>query len=462
MRLVKVLSIIVMAMLLLMVLTGCDDKTTEPKTERIAKPTFTPNGGTFSSAQTVTIQCETEGVIIRYTINGEDPTEQSTIYTSPISIAQTTTIKAKAFKEGLESSPVATATFTINITITDTVETPGFTPAEGNYSVPQNISLTCATYGAAVYYTTDNSEPTQSSTQYARPILVSTTTTIKAKAFKEGWNPSSTASATYVIEVVPPAGMIFVQGGTFTMGTNQLSLYEQPIHNVTVSSFFIGKYQVTTEEWRDLMTDNPNGLATWPSYNNTTTNAPVERVTWAQALLFLNRKSVQEGLTPVYAKNGVTDTNQWGTDLVTDAVYTCDWSANGYRLPTEAEWEFAARGGVEFTQYLPYAGSIYPDGVAWYNNNSDGTSHTVGLKTPNELGIYDMSGNVDEWCWDWFGFYPQGDQLNPKGPDTGYARVTRGGAFYWGENQAQVRKRNNNDPTTPMKYIGIRFVRNYQ
>ncbi|MCB5250254.1 MAG: SUMF1/EgtB/PvdO family nonheme iron enzyme [Candidatus Cloacimonadales bacterium] len=456
MRLRKQIIFLAMALLLLMALTSCGDKATEPKTEKVTIPTITPNGGTYSSVTIVTISCPTEGSQIRYTTDGSEPTLSSLVYISPINITQTTTIKAKAFKDGWNPSATATATF--NITVAGVVATPTFNPPAGEYSVPQSISLYCTTPGVAVYYTTDNSEPTQSSTQFTSPILVSTTTTIKAKAFKDGWNPSATASATYTINVVAPEGMVYVQGGTFTMGTNQLSLYEQPIHSVTVSSIFMAKYETTQNEWKEIMEGNPNGIATWPSYNNEIANIPVERVTWYQTFVFLNRKSIQENLTPCYSKNGVTDPDQWGTDLGTE--FTCNWQANGYRLPTEAEWEFAARGGVEFTQYLPYAGSIYPDGVAWYNNNSDGKTHAVGQKTPNELGLYDMSGNVDEWCWDWFALYQSGDQMNPIGPSTGTNRITRGGAFYWGENQAQIRKRNNSAPGTPMKYIGFRYVRN--
>ena len=178
---------------------------------------------------------------------------------------------------------------------------------------------------------------------------------------------------------VTPKKMIYVEGGTFQMGSTNGGSSEQPIHTVTVSSFLIGKYEVTQKEWQEVMGYNP-------SYSEGD-NRPVEKVSWYDAVEFCNKLSEKEGLTPAYTINGFD--------------VSCNWSANGYRLPTEAEWEYAAKGGKKSKNYK-YSGSDNIDDVAWYDANSDGRSHDVGTKAPNELGIYDMSGNVWEMCWDSF------------------------------------------------------------
>jgi len=163
----------------------------------VATPTFNPAAGTYTSAQTVTITCATSGAEIRYTKDGTEPTATSTLYSSPLTISTTTTLKAKAFKSGMNSSVTATAVYTIGST--QTVATPVFNPAGGSYSSAQTVTITCATSGAEIRYTTDGTEPTTSSALYASPITVSSTTTIKAKAFKSGMTSSATFTQTYTI-----------------------------------------------------------------------------------------------------------------------------------------------------------------------------------------------------------------------------------------------------------------------
>jgi len=164
---------------------------------RVATPTFSPGGGTYSSAQNVTISCSTAGATIRYTTNGSEPTSSSTQHSGPITVNSTTTIKAKAFKSGMTESYTASATYTINAP--SRVATPTFSPAGGTYSSAQNVTISCSTAGATIRYTTNGSDPTSSSTQYSGPITVNSTTTIKAKAFKSGMTESYTASASYTI-----------------------------------------------------------------------------------------------------------------------------------------------------------------------------------------------------------------------------------------------------------------------
>ena len=199
--------------------------------------------------------------------------------------------------------------------------------------------------------------------------------------------------------------MVYVAGGTFNMGaTSDQSAYadadENPAHSVTLSGFFIGQTEVTQELWLTVMDSNPSDF-----YGS---QRPVENVTWSDCQRFISKLNSKTG--------------------------------RHFRLPTEAEWEYAARGGKRSSHYK-FAGSDYLDNVAWYYDNayssydsSDYGTHNVATKSPNELGIYDMSGNVWELCQDWYGegYYKRSPKTNPKGPSSGSYRVRRGGS--WGSN----------------------------
>ena len=187
--------------------------------------------------------------------------------------------------------------------------------------------------------------------------------------------------------------MVWVEGGTFSMGATSEQGSdawdsEKPVHSVTLSGFYIGKTEVTQALWKAVMGSNPS--------NSRGDNLPVEQVSWDDCQVFIRKL------------NALTGQN--------------------FRLPTEAEWEFACRGGNNSRGYK-YSGSNYIDNVAWYCDNSGKKTHPVATKSPNELGFYDMSGNVMEWCSDWKGDYSSGAQTNPKGPYDGSCRVFRGGSW---------------------------------
>ncbi|MDR2923307.1 MAG: formylglycine-generating enzyme family protein, partial [Treponema sp.] len=195
-----------------------------------------------------------------------------------------------------------------------------------------------------------------------------------------------------------PANFVRVEGGTFQMGSNSGNDDEKPVHTVTVKSFSIGKYEVTQKEWYEVMGSNPSYFKG--------DNRPVECVSWYDAVEYCNKRSEKEGLTPAYTidKSGKDPNNTNGDDDIKWLVRR-NRNANGYRLPTEAEWEYAARGGNGSPGNYTYSGSNTAGEVAWYSSNSGGSTHDVGTRAANNLGIHDMSGNVYEWCWDWYGSY---------------------------------------------------------
>jgi formylglycine-generating enzyme required for sulfatase activity len=231
-------------------------------------------------------------------------------------------------------------------------------------------------------------------------------------------------SFNYVKQPKAIENMVLVEGGTFQMGDSRGDGYgdERPVHYVTVSGFYLGKYEVTQREWRTLMGNNPSYVKG--------DDLPVERVSWYDAVSYCNKLSVSKGLVPCYTIDGKR--------------VTCDFTKNGFRLPTEAEWEYAARGG-RFSGGFKFTGNSILDAVGWYDANSKKKTHPVGQKQGNELGLHDMSGNVWEWCWDWYGSYTVGGQTDPLGATTGYKRVVRGGSWHSSEKLARVSYRSSFD-----------------
>jgi len=226
--------------------------------------------------------------------------------------------------------------------------------------------------------------------------------------------------------------MVFVQGGTFMMGQVGIFMAE-PVHQVTLSSFNIGKYPVTQAQWEAVMGSNPS------VYRGN--NLPVETVSWYDIVGTAGTSVVINGIT--YYENGfINKLNQL--------------TGKQYRLPTSAEWEYAARGG-NASQGFQYSGSNNIDDVAWYSgNNTPNGTKPVGTKLPNELGIFDMNGNVVEICSDWFGNYTAEAKINPTGPATGSLRVVRGGCFT--QSWEHVAFRGGNSHDIPASNVGFRLA----
>lgn len=246
--------------------------------------------------------------------------------------------------------------------------------------------------------------------------------------------------------------MIRLDGGSFLMGSVEAPYYP-PFHKVQIRPFWIGKYLVTQNQWQMIMGYNP------ASRYGVGDNHPVYNVSWYDVLKYCNRLSLTEGLTPVYSILGYRDPADWvevPTENWKDVI--CDWRVNGYRLPTEAEWEYAARGGNKSKEYK-YAGSNDIELVAWYEDNSEGMSHPVGMKKANELGIYDMSGNVWEWCWDWYEDYSTASQTNPIGPDFGEFKVVRNGFFGTNAYRCRIESRSGDFPHCCDYRLGFRLCR---
>lgn len=253
--------------------------------------------------------------------------------------------------------------------------------------------------------------------------------------------------------------MIKVEGGTFNMGSDEELDFAKPVHKVTLNNFLIGKYEVTQDLWESVMGSNPSKFKG--------AKRPVENVSWYDAVEFCNKLSEKEGLTPVYKidKNKKDSKN---TNTEKDPLrwtITCNFNENGYRLPSEAEWEYAARGG-NMSKGYKYSGSNSIDEVAWYgayaghgNREKEKSSAEAGKKKPNELGIYDMSGNVEEWCWDWYGDYKSENKPNPVGPGFGGAKVNRGGSWYSYGSECIIAARSFNATHSQLLYIGFRVVR---
>jgi formylglycine-generating enzyme required for sulfatase activity len=247
-------------------------------------------------------------------------------------------------------------------------------------------------------------------------------------------------------ETQPLVRTVPVAGGTYLQGSlEQPYASTERVHLAALPSFEIAATETTQELWLAVMGTNPSKFRA--------ASRPVESVSWMDAVRFCNALSLREGLRSAYRINGTEV--EW------------DREADGYRLPTEAEWEYAARGGSAGADAsvplakAPYAGGVEADRVAWYDKNSAKSTHPVGMKQENGLGLFDMSGNVWEWCWDWYAEYPKTEVSDPAGPLKGAGqKVLRGGAWFTPVNLLRVTYRYWNVPGFKVNSVGFRVARN--
>ncbi len=258
---------------------------------------------------------------------------------------------------------------------------------------------------------------------------------------------------------------------TFSMGCEAGDGKEKPVHSVTLTrNFSICDHEVTQAEYTAVMGTNPS------KYTGDDT-LPVDKVSWYDALVYCNKRSDMEGLDSCYSIGGNTDPASWGpvptTKNTTWNGVTCDFTKNGYRLPTEAEWEYAARAGNTTTDSMVWSGTTAASSVgnyAWYIDNSASngskTTHPVKTKQPNAKGLYDMSGNVEEWCWDRYDdsyyrncSYEAGGVENPTGASSGAKHIVRGGSIFRNVNLCSVSSRDSRDPSLHIQVVGFRVCR---
>ena len=273
-------------------------------------------------------------------------------------------------------------------------------------------------------YTTDKKSVTISEGQ---TMSISGTLYSNTASSSNGYASNSSLSSGNNVIFIPVKNditidMIKVEAGTFMMGaTSEMQNPwddEKPVREVILTNdYYIGKYEVTQSLWQAVMGTNPSYFKG--------DNLPVEQVSWDNCLEFISKLNSLTG--------------------------------RKFRLPTEAEWEYAARGGRKSRGYQ-YSGSFNISDVAWYNGNSGNKIHPVGMKQANELGVYDMSGNVCEWCQDWYGSYVSSSQTNPLGANSGSFRVCRGGSWYFDTGNCRSSFRSRGNPDTRSRYLGFRLV----
>ncbi len=271
-------------------------------------------------------------------------------------------------------------------------------------------------------------------------------------------------------------GFALIPAGSFQMGDQSNPLAggsnELPVHGVHVSAFYMAKHLVTKEDWDAVrvwgMSHGYTDLAAGQSKGE---NHPVHAISWDDIVKWCNARSEMEGLTACYLVSGVIYQTGSSNGVV------CNWSANGYRLPTEAEWEKAARGGLEGKNF-PWGNTISHKNANFYNNGNEGFqtgakgydqiygsgaypyTSPVASFTPNGYGLYDMSGNLFEWCWDYWGNYTAGLQTDPRGPASGSVRVFRGGSWFSNADDCRLSSRNEFcDPLNAEYGFGFRVAR---
>jgi formylglycine-generating enzyme required for sulfatase activity len=229
--------------------------------------------------------------------------------------------------------------------------------------------------------------------------------------------------------------MIFVKGGTFKMGCDSGGEDERPLNSVTVSDFYMGEFEVTQSLWQEVM-----GTNIYQQRDKEYTGGPMFGVGSNYPMYYVSHTEAEEFCEQL---------NQQVRNQLPSGYF--------FTLPTEAQWEYAAKGGDKSKSYT-YSGGNHLSDVGWYDNNSSASTNTVGLKVPNELGLYDMSGNVWEWCADWYESYSSSEKKDPMGPSSGLYRVLRGGSWGSSASGCRITRRGYLSPNSRYNYGGFRLV----
>ncbi|MDR0502388.1 MAG: InlB B-repeat-containing protein [Treponema sp.] len=450
-------------------------------------------GSTYIIAANLTLYAKwnINNYTVTFDINGAGgtaPTTQTADYSTDITLPNNSSFSKPGYAFGgwNENADSSGETYTPDSSFTVTGDTTLY--AKWEYTVTFNANG--ATGGTA--------PDAMSANQNASITLPDKGSLVKTGYAFTGWNTAANGSGTtyavgstytvtgnvtlYAKWNVDIIGMVWINPGTFTMGGISYVSYgvkkEETPHQVTLTSgFYMGKYEVTQEQYQVVMGNNPSyfdGIYSLNERKDTPegeiqSRRPVEMVNWYDAIVFCNKLSMIEGLTAAYRINGSTDTADWGTvpnmeaDATWDAVQVVAGST-GYRLPTEAQWEYACRAGTTTTWSFGDNESDLTN-YAWYGDNSNYMTHEVGKKLPNAWGLYDMYGNVYEWCWDRSGDYPTTAQTDPTGASYSlgrYHRMRRGGDFYSRANIAVSAWRNSFQPELSSDIFGshgFRLVR---
>jgi len=447
-------------------LTGGVGSGTFAWTDGTTIPAVTNSGYevTFTPTDTANYNTLTHNVAI--TVNKANPT---VTWPSAAAIIYGQTLAVAVFTGGSGNGVFAYTNATLAPTVADsgTAYEVTFTPANtANYNtLTQNVAITVnkadpvvtwpsaasITYGAALSTSALTGGVGNGSFAWTNGAIIPT---VFNSGYEVTFTPSdnanfNTLTQNIAITVQSFMEMVNVGAGIFQQGQNgngSSGNIENARRVTLTQGFYIGKYEVTQEQYQTVMGTNPSYFTTDADAGETQSRRPVEQISWYAALVFCNKLSIAEGLTPAYRINNSTDPAVWGNVPTNyDATWndvTIESGSTGYRLPTEAQWEYAAKGGtLASTPKKIYSGSDTVGDVAWYTGNSGSKTHEVGKKAANELGLYDMSGNVSEWCWDResvpFGGYPWGEVTDPMGRSSGGTRVIRGGSCYSGDYQVR-------------------------
>ena len=263
--------------------------------------------------------------------------------------------------------------------------------------------------------------------------------------------------------------MTFVEGSEYLMGDHYHDGYydEWPLHMVEVNNFYIQDTEVTQKEWVEIMGVDNIVSSNWGCWG-VGDNFPAYGLSWYDAIVYCNKRSIRDGLFPCYSINGSSNPDDWGEiPTVSNPDWNnvqCNWNSNGYRLLTEAEWEYAARGGLFHNENLRFSGFNDPEKAekyCWVNENSPSVKEVASL-LPNQLDIYDMSGNVWEWCWDWYEYYSSDSQIDPTGPLGNSWKVQRGGGFRNFETSIRVSARDFLSQCFYINYTGLSLARSIE